>query len=144
MVNFSRGITPSFFYTKLFKHPMLYKWNITKMKYSEWIVSNTHFLSKLLWKRTTMNLIRNGKPYSVFLGALSPYFLYFAIQIEYFLYDRKIWKIFRRILLSRWRRCRPNTFSFHTLTLVKVNRNLWNFNTRFRTTKGRLGLIFRN
>ena len=45
--------------------------------------------------------------------------------------------IFRRILLSRWRRrrpassCvvlrrrrRPNTFSFRTLTLVKVNRNL--------------------
>ena len=44
-------------------------------------------------------------------------------------------KIFRRILLSRWRRrpassCvlrrrrrRPNTFSFRTLTLVKVNRN---------------------
>ena len=31
--------------------------------------------------------------------------------------------IFRRILLSRWRRRRPNTFSFRTLTLVKVNRN---------------------
>ena len=68
-----------------------------------------------------------------------------------FLYDRKIWKIFRRILLSRWRRRlrrrrrrrrrRPNTFSFRTLTLVKVNINLWNFNTRFMTIKGRLGLI---
>ena len=35
--------------------------------------------------------------------------------------------IFRRILLSRWRRLRrrrPNTFRFRTLTLVKVNRNL--------------------
>ena len=59
-------------------------------------------------------------------------------------------KFFGRILVSRWRRrlcrrlCRrrrPNAFSFRTLTLVKVNRNLWNFNTRFMTTKWKLGLI---
>ena len=30
---------------------------------------------------------------------------------------------------------------FRTITSVLVNRNQWNLNTRFMTTKGRLGLI---
>ena len=59
-----------------------------------------------------------------------------------FLYNHKNWKFFGRILVSCCRRRRrPKTFGFRTLTLVKVNRNLWNLNTRFMTIKGRLGLI---